>query len=138
MTTPKSIGNSVFEIDIVSVGSEILRSFQCGLFVVSFYSSGDIPMSQLLPSPESTDRLKLRMTVIVQRILAMHVRCFADVKTPTHVGHEYSALMSQKSEMVRVTYVNHLWSPICAVNVSDAFLTVQCVIYFTFARQPTA
>ena len=70
----------------------------------------DMPAESLLPSDYDLRQLLLNVEVLVSRILAEHLPQLNRLSPVVvkHIPHKYSAEMSQKSQVVRISM--HLFS----------------------------
>lgn len=92
---------------------------------VDFSAIPDCPPSSeknlynILPTSDDYQMLKENMAVLVSRILVEHLRFFSeDFKNVAtwHIQHRYSAQMSQKSEVVSLSFFLHVYYMLITMN----------------------
>ena len=69
--------------------------------------SGEKNIFNILPTSNDYEKIKENMAILVSRIIADHIRFFAeDYKSivTRHILHKYTSQMSQKSEVVSYIY----------------------------------
>ena len=78
-----------------------------------------LPISTFLPTLEDCTAICDNYVVLVCRIIVKHLLCFSAFRSyvPSHILHEFSAEMTQKSELVSFFEFKQLCTPICSICI---------------------
>ena len=70
------------------------------VFVTHPMLAQDIPLTDLLPSPDDFALLRARLVVIIKRVLVECVPFFSGLDVVEHIPHEFTDEMGQTSQVV--------------------------------------